>query len=266
MISPLFAVLFLLFAHLSPNATAAFDRYVAEAEANMSARPVRDLNLRGAQPRIEARDAANKLNAPGAMIQHWVGTLFMPGATIERVQAVLRDYANYKRFYQPRVIDSRVLAHSGDEYDVALRLYEKHVITVVLNTTYHVRYEMPDAQHLVVMSRSTHIGEVKDSAGSYDVEAPAGDDSGFLWRLNSYWRFEAGDGGVYARCEAISLSRDIPGLLIPLKGFFSRFPRESMENTLRGTQAAVEGRTSIGELRMFTVPGWPAQARGRDAF
>jgi hypothetical protein len=41
-------------------------------------------------------------------------------------------------------------------------------------------------------------------------EVPPGKDSGFLWRLNSYWRFGAADGGVYARCEAISLSRDVP--------------------------------------------------------
>jgi hypothetical protein len=145
------------------------------------------------------------------------------------------------------VIESQLLAHNGDEYDVLLRLYEKHVITVVLNSTYHIRYEMPDPKHLNVTSRSIRIAEVKDPGKSTTEEAAPGADSGFLWRLNSYWRFEAADGGVYARCEAISLSRDVPALLgWMLKGFIDSFPKESMANTLRGTRAAIENLKAGG--------------------
>ena len=98
----------------------------------------------------------------------------MPGATLAQVQSVLRDYAEYKNFYRPKVIESQQLAHSGDEYDVLLRLYEKHILTVVLNSTYHIRYEMPDPKHLIVTSRSTHIGEVKDPGKSYTRRSGAG--------------------------------------------------------------------------------------------
>jgi hypothetical protein len=67
-----------------------------------------------------------------------------------------------------------------------------------------------------------------------------GNDSGFLWRVNTYWRFQSADGGVYARCEAISLSRDVPfGLGWMLKGFLEGFPKESMMNMLRGTRDAM---------------------------
>lgn len=233
------------FAHLTPEAAAAFDRYVSEAEARMGSAPVRDPSLRGGAPRIEPVEAAGNVRAPGAMIQDWVGTMFLPGATLGQMQSMLRDYPDYKNFYRPKVIESRELAHHrderGDEYDILLRLYEKHILTIVLNTTYRVRYEMPDANHLIVTAHSTHIGEVKDPDKSYVDEVPQGSDSGFLWRLNSYWRLEAADGGVYARCEAISLSRDVPpGLGWLLKGFLENFPRESMKNTLRGTRAAVE--------------------------
>ncbi|MGB6945496.1 MAG: hypothetical protein WBE37_24070 [Bryobacteraceae bacterium] len=229
------------FAHLTPEATAAFDRYVEQAEARMPSDPVRDPNLRGGEARIAPVDAAGNVNAPGAMIQDWTGSMFIPSATLAQVRSVLEDYADYKNFYRPKVIDSRELAHNGDEYDVLLRLYEKHILTIVLNSTYHIRYEMPDSQHLIVTSRSTHVGEVKDPGKSYTEEVPQGSDSGFLWRLNSYWRFQAADGGVYARCEAISLSRDVPpGLGWMLKGFLESFPKESMVNTLRGTSAAVK--------------------------
>jgi hypothetical protein len=245
---PLFMVT-VPFAHLTPEATVAFDRYVEQAEARMSSDPVRDPKLRGGEARIEAVDAAHNVNAPGAMIQDWVGTMFMPGATLAQVQSVLRDYAGYENFYRPKVIGSRELAHTGDEYDVLLRLYEKHILAVVLNSTYHIRYEMRDSKHLIVTSRSTRIGEVKDPDKSYTEEVAPGDDSGFLWRLNSYWHFEAADGGVYARCEAISLSRDVPiGLGWMLKGFLESFPKESMVNTLRGTRAAVENLKAVGSV------------------
>jgi hypothetical protein len=223
------------FARLTPQAIAAFDRYVEQAEARMASDPIR------AEPGVQAVDAVHNVNAPGAMIQDWVGTTFMPGATLAQVQSVLRDYNDYKGFYRPKVIESQQISRNGDEYNVLLRLYEKHILTVVLNSTYHIRYEMPDPKHLIVTSRSTHIGEVKDPSKSYTEELRPGEDSGFLWRLNSYWRLEAADGGVYARCEAISLSREVPGALAwMLKGFLENFPKESMVNTLRGTRAAVE--------------------------
>lgn len=197
--------------------------------------------------RIEPGSSGLDTKAPGGMIQDWVGRMFIPSATLAQVQSVLRDYASYTRYYQPKVIESRQIAHTGDDYDVLLRLREEHLVTVVLNTTYHVRYQMPDPQHLTVTARSTRIAEVKDPDRSYDDELPPGDDSGFLWRLNSYWQFEAADGGVYARCEAISLSRDVPlGLGWMLKGFLAAFPKESMVNTLRGTKAAVENLKAGG--------------------
>ena len=241
---PFFLVV-LPFARLTPQATAAFDRYVEQAETRLRSDTVRDPKLRGGEARVEAADAARNVDAPGAMIQDWVGTMFLPGATLAQVQSVLRNYPEYKNFYRPKVIESHQLAHNGDEYDVLLRLYEKHILTVVLNSTYHIRYEMPDPKHLVVTSRSTHVGEVKDPGKSSTEEVAQGSDSGFLWRLNSYWRFEAADGGVYARCEAISLSRDVPaGLGWMLQGFLESFPKESMVNTLRGTRAAVAGLQS----------------------
>ncbi len=228
---------------LTSEATAAFDRYLEQAETRMSSDPVRDPTLRGGEQRIQSQDASHDVKAPRAMIQDWVGTIFLPGATLAQVQAVLRDYANYKNFFRPKVIESREIAHSGDEYDVMLQLNEKQILAVVLNTTYHVRYEMPDARHLNVTSRSTRIAEVKDPDKSYTDELTPGNDSGYLWRLDSYWRFEGADGGVYARCEAISLSRDVPfGLGWMLQGFLERFPKESMMNTLRGMRDAILNR------------------------
>lgn len=245
-------------AKLEPQTAAAFDRYIQLTETRMNAdlTPDRFLRLDG-KPDWQAKvrgghilvepgatlDNGKEIEVPGGMIQHWVGTMFIPGASIAEVTTVLQDYDNYKTFYRPEGIDSKQVAHRGDEYDVFLRLYKKQILTVMLNSNYHVRYGVLDSKHLYVISHSTRIAQVKDSGRPEAGEAPVGDDTGFLWRLNSYWRFEQADAGVYAECQAISLSRDGPPLLgWMIKGFLEKFPKESMLNTLRGTRTAVRNR------------------------
>jgi hypothetical protein len=226
---------------LAPETTAAFDRYVEGAEARIGGAEIRNTTLRSEELRIESGEARHDIKVPGGMIQDWVGSMFIPGATLAEAQAVLQDYANYTKYYKPKVIESKLLAQDGDDYEVFLRLHEKHILSVVLNTTYHIRYRMPDAQQLIVTSRSTRIAEVKDPENSFGEELPVGNDRGFLWRLNSYWRFQAADGGVYAWCEAISLSRAVPlGVGWMLNGFLERFPKQSMMNTLSGTREAIK--------------------------
>jgi hypothetical protein len=248
-------------ATLTSQTAAAFDRYIELAEAQMNAnlapehflridgKPDWQTEVREGQTRIEPGailDNGKKINVPGGMIQHWIGTIFVAGATIPQVKAVLQDYEHYKVFYRPDVTESRQIAHQGDDYEIFLRLYKKQVITVVLNTTYKVRYATLDPQRMSVVSRSTRITEARDWRHPDAGEEPVGDDHGFLWRLNSYWRFEQSAGGVFAECQAISLSRDVPALLVWIKGFLERFPKDSMLNTLRGTKAAVLKATSPG--------------------
>jgi len=243
------------FANLTPVATAAFDRYIELTEGRMKADldPARFLQIdatpdgkakvRAGETRIQpsvTRDNGKAIDMPGALIHDWLGTIFIPGAGIQQVKAVLQDYENYKVFYKPEVTESRVTGHTGDEFDVFLRLYKKQVITVVLNTNYHVRYGMLDPRRMYVNSRSTRIAQVSNPKHPEAHEEPIGNDGGYLWRLNSYWRFEAADGGVYAECRAISLSRDVPALVgWAIRGFIEKFPKESMRSTLAGTKAAV---------------------------
>ena len=246
------------FANLTPAATAAFDRYIELTEARMKsdldparllqidAKPETKAKLKSGEVRIQpgvARENGKEISIPDALVQDWLGTIFIPGAGIQQVKAVLQDYENYKVYYKPEVTESRLISHTGDEFDVFLRLYKKQVITVVLNTNYHVRYGLLDPQRMYVNSRSTRIAQASDARHPEAHEEPIGNDGGYLWRLNSYWRFEAADDGVYAECRAISLSRDVPALIgWAVRGFIEKFPKESMHNTLVGTKAAVAKR------------------------
>jgi hypothetical protein len=243
---------------LTPEAERAFDRYVELTEQRLQrglnaehflwldSRAPERARVRNGEMIVLARKASDQgkdIRIPSGLVQDWYGAIFIPGATVAQVRAVMQDYPNYQNVYRPEVTESRLLSHSGSDYDVFLRLFKKHILTVVLNTTYHVHYGELDARRMYIVSKSTRIAEVKDPKKSNTEEEPVGNDGGYLWRLNSYWRFEEADGGVYAECEAVSLSRDIPfGLGWMIKTFVERFPKESMVNTLKGTKKAVESR------------------------
>jgi hypothetical protein len=207
---------------LTPETASAFDRYVqlTETRTNGDLQPQRFLHI-AVTPELRAKlragelhiqpantlDNGKKIKVPGGLVHHWMGAMFIPNATIADVKAAVRDYDNFKVWYKPEVIESRQVAHSGDEDDVFLRLNEKLLRVVVLNTNYHVRYSMLDPQHTHVTSHSTRIAELKDSKNPESDEEPIGNDSGIIWRFNWYWRVEQADGGVYAEWEMISLSR-----------------------------------------------------------
>ena len=90
---------------------------------------------------------------------------------------------------------------------------------------------------------ATRIAEVADADQPGEHEKPIGQDGGFLWRLNSYWRFEEKDNGVYVEVESISLTRDIPtGLGWLIKPFITGIPRESLLMTLGSMRTAAEAR------------------------
>lgn len=66
-----------------------------------------------------------------------------------------------------------------------------------------------------------------------ESEKPPGGDRGFLWRLNSYWRYRQVAEGVLVECESLSLSRSIPAIAAPvINPIVDSVARESMTRTL----------------------------------
>ncbi|MBV8052783.1 MAG: hypothetical protein JOZ80_16470 [Acidobacteriaceae bacterium] len=179
-------------------------------------------------------------NVAHGIIHHWLGTVFVPGTTLAKTVAFLQDYDNQYKFYAPDVQRSKLLQRNGNDFKVFLRLKKSKIITVILDTSYDVRYIPISADRAASYSHSTRIVEVENAGKSNESEKPVGNDSGFMWRLNSYWRFLQRDGGVYVQLEAISLTRDIPaGLGWLVKPFVTSIPKESIEFTLSRTRKAL---------------------------
>ena len=246
---------------LKTETNAAFDRYVELSEKQMSSAPF--LHIDALRPperdaafvrlkageviteRLHTQDQGQPISVSGGLIHHWMGTIFIPGPTLAQTLAFLQDYDNQSKFYAPDVQRSRLVAREGNRFKIFLRLRKTEVVTVILNTEYDVQYTRLNAGRATSDSRSTRIAEVENAGKSNESEKPVGNDSGFLWRLNSYWRFQQRDGGVYVQLEAISLTRGIPaGLSWLISPFISSIPKESLVFTLTRTREALVSRTA----------------------
>jgi hypothetical protein len=237
--------------------TKAFDLYIAAAEKRIiQARGKSDSFLR-----IDALSAAQRSQVmerlrqgevviekqgetpseiSGGLIHDWVGMVLIPKVTVAQVLALVQDYGHSSQHYAPDVVKSRLVSHTGDDFQVFMRLHKHKIVTVVLDTDYDVHYGRIDATHQFSFSRSTRVSEIANPGTPDERTVAAGHDHGFMWRLNSYWAFEQVDDGVLVECEAISLTRDIPsGLGWMIGPFVNSIPRESLQFTLGATRNAL---------------------------
>jgi len=248
-------------AELKPETLAAFDRYVRQAEQRMDEELTRNTFLLPDAWPPERRDAAyqrlrrgemivERLNpengetrVPHGLIHHWAGIVFIPGATLDRTLALIQDYDHHQDVYSPEVLRSRLVRREGDDFQIFLRLRKHKVTTVVLDTEYDVHFVRLDPHRVYSRSHSTRIAEVEKPGGRDERDRPPGNDHGFTWALDTYWRFLETSDGVFVQCEAISLTRDIPiGLAWLIGPFVQSIPRESLEFTLTTTRKAVAAR------------------------
>jgi len=167
------------------------------------------------------------------------------GATAAEFERLMKNFSGYPQMYSPQVLRAGIVSPQGrpvpDHLTATMRVKQKHVITVVLDTTYDVTYGRFDAGHGYSNSRSTKIAEIEDAGTPKERALPPDKEHGFLWRLNTYWSYEERGGGLYMQNESVSLTRGIPtGLGWAVGPFVESVPRESLEFTLRNTCKALE--------------------------
>jgi hypothetical protein len=170
---------------------------------------------------------------PDARVHHWVGAVFIPSARLDSVLERMRDRAGRESESYSDVIASKLISRDGDRLRVYMKLRRDNIITVTYNTEHAVEYRRLGDARASSRSVATKIAELSEAGTPRERERPVGDDHGFLWRLNAYWRFEQTDSGVLIECESVSLSRSVPMLLRPfVTGTVERIARESLERTL----------------------------------
>ena len=199
-----------------------------------------EAHLRSGELVIERLTPPGGSRLPGALIHDWRGTAFAPGATAATFESMLRDFAEYPQRFAPEVFAARLKSGQGDQLQAWMRVRQKHVLTVVMDTTYDVNFGRLDERDRFSSSRSLRIDEISGAGNSHERALGPDEEHGFLWRLNTYWTYQERDGGLYIQVESVSLSRAIPtGLGWAVTPFVESVPRESLEFTLRSACAAV---------------------------
>jgi putative flippase GtrA len=185
-----------------------------------------------------ARDrSATEIAIEGGLINHWRGTVFVPNVKLDQVLKVLQEPQTDKH-KQEDVITSRVVSRDGDSQKVFLRLKRTKFVTVVYDTEYDVDYKRLSPDLALSNSISTRVVEIENAGTPRERALPEGNDHGYMWRLNSYWRYKQVDGGVLVEVESLTLSRDLPAILGPLiRPIVNSTARESMTRTLASVRA-----------------------------
>lgn len=185
-------------------------------------------------------DSGKRTDVPKGLIHHWTGLVFIPGVKLNETLKFVQDYNNHAGHYSPEVLASKLVSQNGNNYKIYMRFLKKKVITVVLDTDHDVSYDYINAQYAASTGRTTRIAEVEHAGTSSEKVLPPGEGMGFLYKLDTYWRFAERDNGTYVQCETISLSRDIPyGLGILIGRFINSVPQESLSFTLARTRDQV---------------------------
>lgn len=255
-------------AELKSKTTTAFDKYVSATEARF-AKELQPggafLYIDGLNPddkhkaydqlkageilvqKLETKASGVTSDVPDGMVHHWVGLIFIPGVTLAQTLPLVKDYDRRAELYKPDVIASRTTSHHGNDFTMFLRLHQKKFTTVDFNTDFAVHWGQVSPNMVYSNSISTRIAEIKDPDKPEGEELPVGTGHGYLWRLNTYWRFEEKDGGVYLQCEALSLTRDMPlGLGWLLRPLVTSIPKQSLDRALGQTRRVVIDESKRG--------------------
>jgi hypothetical protein len=226
----------------SAAATVAFNSYIDTVEARLAQEhasangflaPEDSVRLRKGDLIVEELTPAGGKELDGALLHDWRGTAFAPGATGADFERLMKDYADYPRAFSPQVMQARVLAQQGDHFQTTMRVKQKHIITVVMDSTYDVMFARLDAQHGYSISHSTRVTEIDAPGTTHERALGPNEEHGFLWRMNTYWSYEERDGGLYIQIESITLTRSVPaGLGWVIDPFIQSIPRDSLEFTL----------------------------------
>jgi hypothetical protein len=255
---------------LKEHTIKAFDRYVQVAErrstpaylwvdgleATGRVAALRELRAGGFLiESVTVRDGSKEIEIRDGRVHHWLGTVFVKGARLDEAVRLLQDYDRHSTIYSKNVKASKLRSRNGDRFDFHLRFEMTKLITVTTNTEHRAQFTKDGPDRVSSRITSTRIAEVANAGEPGEREKPVGDDNGFLWRLNSYWKFLERDGGVYIQCESISLTRSIPWYATLVRPLITGIPPESLTYTLETT------RDTLANRRPSVPTPKPASAR-----
>jgi hypothetical protein len=217
-----------------PETTKQFDCYVQAAEARMDARKaflladadaaLNEQLVRGQKIRTMEANGPNPHKLAGGQLYDWIGAVFIPGTTLDKLLAMLQDYGHRARYFPETISDSKLLCLTGTErFQYSMQMKEPAILEVESDVT----WERVDPQRWRLRSQSTRVAEV-------------GKDHGYLRRLYSYWRFAGTPKGVYVESETITLSDEFGSMTRMLgSALMGINPEKSLRHSLASMRESV---------------------------
>jgi hypothetical protein len=196
---------------------------------------------------VWAAGASSPREIPSGLIHDWIGAVYIANTTLDQVLPIVRDYARYKDYFRPAVIDSKVVALGDTEDSFSMILANKAPFRkIALNSLYKSSQVRVDDARRYTVAQTTRIQEIAEYGSTSQHLLPEGEGTGVIWRLFSTTRYEERDGGVYIEIEAIALSRDVPASLRWLVDpIIRRVAKSSLTTTLEETRDAVHSNSGV---------------------
>ena len=234
----------------SRQALQSWDRYVAALERARAADLARGVQswatdddpngtrvlaaLRRGELDISRRELGD-VGVEDATLEHWQGSVLLKGLSIDKIADRLR---HPERFPQPPdVLSLKVSNWSEAGHDLFLRLTRSMLVTATYDTWYRVRHHVRGPARIDSVAVATRIEEVSEPGTPKEKRVPADEGRGFLWRMQTLWRFATVPQGIVVTCESITLSRPVPlGLGLVSRPIVTRVARESMTTAVRAWQ------------------------------
>jgi hypothetical protein len=239
--------------HLDPASVTAFEGYAAKFEQQVSApfaatgkiwidadHSGKRRDFDAGKPVVDARENREYKNAA---IHHYSGVIRVPGATIEQIRRVMKDYSNYPNYFKPGVArgSGSVQPDStpdDEHYQTRLFLTESTMgVDVAYDAHYDSHYRRVGPGRWTSRATTVSIRELQDPKNLDGALYPEGNDHGFLWRTNTYWYARERDGGLDLELDSISLSRTAP---IGLGWWGNRRAHDAVEKMLLDMKAAIQ--------------------------
>lgn len=187
--------------------------------------------------RLRVTEGGKRIEIPDGLIHHWVGTVFVPGVHLDAAVAMLQNYDHHAEMFRPNISQSKLIERDGNRFRLLLRFYMKKIIAVTVDNESTAVFTVRGPDRLSSTIRSDRVVEVADSGTPQEREKAVGRGGGYMWRMNTYWRYLERDGGTYIECEALTLSRGIPtGLGWLIRPIVSSLPRDMLTSAMGATR------------------------------
>jgi len=243
---------------LAQEAIQAFEQYVDAVEDEIAADPELFSWLDNSRrARIDTKKGAILVHnfndpfepAPKAMIHDWAAAMFIPEVSVGQVVDFVQQYDRQADIYE-EVLTSELLSKDGNDFRIKRRLRKEKVVVVVLDMESEANFEKLDDDVWIIREYTRKVMEVENAGKRNEKVLPDGQGTGFMWRMNSYWRLTGTDDGVYVEMNTILLTRDIPwGLGWLILPFVTSVPQEYLNSMLYTTRMTLLQETGGGSGR-----------------